>query len=528
MTFKLRPYQQDAVTAVCDYFKTHNGNPIVAMPTGTGKSLVIGALIKLAMPFKHQRVLVLTHVKELLEQNCKIARAMIPNVDAGMYSAGLNKRDTNNRVIFGGIASIHTRPDELGKFDLMLIDECHLISNNTNSMYQQFITAQKALNKKIRIVGFSATPYRFKGGLLVDGTVFDAICYDLTSLKAFNKLVDDKFLAPLIAHETSTTLSITNVGTRGGELIPGQLQRAVDTDPITRKVVRELVNKGQNRHHWLIFATGINHCDNVVKALIAAGITATAVHGRMDTPERSKNIAAFKSGEIRALVNNNILTTGFDCPDIDLIGLLRPTLSPGLWVQMLGRGTRIHPNKENCLVLDFAGNSHRLGPINDVILPAWRKGKKTKGTAPVKTCENCQTINHASVRECVLCGTTFPTVNKLIPVASTKAVMAGTKPLCKTVAVQKVFYVKHSKTAYTPSTMKVSYVCGVKIYNEWICVEHKGYALRKAREWWLKRATSQLPKTVDEALKLSASLAIPQKITVALNNKYPVILNTFF
>jgi DNA repair protein RadD len=169
------------------------------------------------------------------------------------------------------------------------------------------------------------------------------------------------------------------------------LQAAVDDADITYRALTEAVQIGQSRRSWTAFASGIDHAIHIAEMLRGTfGIDAAEVHSKMPEKERDRRIEAYKRGELRCIVNKDILTTGFDHPPIDLILMLRPTMSTGLWVQMLGRGTRpydpaVHgylpgfPTKKyDCCVLDYAGNTRRLGPINDPVIPK-PKGQRTRG-----------------------------------------------------------------------------------------------------------------------------------------------------
>src|SRR5690606_13490631 len=227
-----------------------------------------------------------------------------------------------------------------------------------------------------------------------------------------------------------------------------------------------------------------------------------------------------------AVVNYNILTTGFDFPEIDCILVLRPTASPGLWVQMLGRGTRPCPGKTNCLVLDFAGNTARLGPINDPVLPRQR-GKKGAGVAPVRLCEHCLTYNHASARFCTECGAEFPKNIKLLAQASTQELIAGVLPKIETFKVDRVVYSVHKKDG-RPDSMRVDYYCGLRRFSEYICLDHQGYAHRIARQWWEMRCPWGVPPSVHDGMRAVDSLRTPTEIRVVMKPRYPEICGYTF
>jgi DNA repair protein RadD len=246
------------------------------------------------------------------------------------------------------------------------------------------------------------------------------------------------------------------------------------------------------------------------------GITCSTIFGDTPKDERDTIIAAFKRGEIRALASMGVLTTGFNAPAVDLIALLRPTKSAGLYVQMVGRGTRLAPGKENCLVLDFAGNVRRHGPI-DLVRPR-RPGEAGGGEAPTKVCPMCESIIALSATECPDCGYVFPA--REVKIAPTAATLPVLSPKVQWLPVHGVSYSRHDKLGGLPS-LKVTYSCGLKSYSEWVCIEHQGYARQKAAEWWRKRAPGcPVPLTVDQTIAEAARLARPSAISVRPSGRY--------
>ena len=538
MSFALRYYQEDAVVALWEHFASRTDNPIIALPTGTGKSIVIAEFIRSAMSYyPATRVLKLTHVKELIDQNFRELVGLWPLAPAGIYSAGLNRKEVRP-ITFAGIASVVRKAALFGHIDIVLIDECHLVSPHDETSYQNFIADLQKVNPLVKVIGLTATPYRLGQGKLTDPvetsagprpSLFGHICYDLTGLDAFNRLVAEGYLAPLVAKRTNHDLDVSKVRTTAGEFNQADLQAMVDRDSITRAAIGEVERQASenNRRRWLVFATGIDHSDHVALELKDRGIAARSVHSKTGSTERDEAVAWFKApddGRVRALVNNGVFTTGFNCPEVDLIAMLRPTKSAGLWVQMLGRGTRPAPGKTNCLVLDFAGNTKRLGPVNDPVIPL-RKGKKQPGDAPVKVCEACGTYNHASVRYCTHCGAEFERAVKFSDQADTTEVMRGSSPQVEVIAVDSVQYLPHfPRDKSKPTSLKVIYTCALNQYSEWICLEHPGYPGKKARDWWDERSDYTAPATVEEAMSMIDGLASPSHIRVWLNTNHPRVM----
>lgn len=529
--FQDRWYQTEAVESVFDYFAEGNvGNPVIALPTGTGKSVVIARLAqRILKTWPGQRMMMLTHVKELVEQNALKLQAIWPTAPMGIYSAGLRQRDTVMPIIFGGVASVANCTPMFGHRDLMLIDEAHLLSPKDGSMYQEIIHELKVINPWLKIIGLTATPFRLGQGMITDGGIFTDICYDQTGTEAFNRLISEGYLCTLVPRRTKVERqSEVMLMGANGDFSGAALEADAAQKDVTYKALVELCENGQDRHSWLVFASTIDDADYIADTLRNFGVSAAAIHSKMKRSDCDKIIVAYKRGEIRCLVNMGMLTTGFDHPPLDLIAVLRRTMSPVLWVQMLGRGTRPSPDtgKENCLVLDFAGNTRRLGPINDPQIPR-KKGKGT-GDAPVKICEHCGTYNHASVRVCSFCGEEFEFETKIVARAGEEELIRSDLPVIEVFDVRQCMYYLHEKIGSPPS-IRVDYDCGIRKFSEWVCIEHAGFSGKKARDWWRVRFPGDyMPETTREALEGITSLKVPNQIKVWCNKKHPEILGYMY
>lgn len=522
-----RSYQVEAVGSLYQYFSTQSGNPVLALPTGTGKSVIIAMFLQsIYYQFPGQRVMVLTHVKELIQQNYDKLMTLWPAAPAGVYSAGLNRRETHRKITFAGIGSVAKRAADFGHIDIVIIDEAHLVSPNDETMYQAFLTALRQVNPYLKVVGLTATPWRLGTGRITDDGIFTDICFDITGLHAFNRLIAEGFLAPLIPRQTKQMLDTEGIHMRGGEFVQSELQHAVDKYEITHAALLETLELGHDRKHWLIFASGVEHACHIADMLNDMGIPTVAIHSKMGDAQRDQVILDFKAGKYRAAVNNNVLTTGFDFPGIDLIVVLRPTTSTVLWVQMLGRGTRPMEGKENCLVLDFAGNTRRLGPINDPVIPR-KKGSKAGGEAPVKLCGACATYNHASATHCCYCGAEFSFQVKIKQTAASDELLRGDAPIVEVFAVDHITYSRHEK-AGRPPMLKVTYYCGLRSFSEYVCIEHDGFTQRKARQWWRERTKDAFPSSTDDALTIASNVSAASHLRVWVNKQYPEILGHCF
>ena len=399
----LRDYQQRSIDMLYDWLRNNEGNPCVVLPTGAGKSHIIAAMCKDALQsWPETRILMLTHQRELISQNASKLREHWPNAPIGIYSAGLGKREIGEPITFAGIQSVRNRSAEIGHVDLCVIDECHLVGHNQEGGYRKLLGELTAINPNLRVIGLTASPYRLGHGLITDKpAIFD----DLIEPVSIKELVDRGYLSVLRSKFTSLQLNTDGVAKRGGDYVEADLQRAIDTDDNNHAAVSEIIKYGAGRKSWLIFCTGVEHSNHIANLLIANGITADCVVGSTPKAQRDQILEKFKAGKIQALTNCAVLTTGFDHPGVDLIAMLRPTMSPALYLQSAGRGMRIAPGKADCLVLDFAGNVKTHGPITE-IKPPKSKGDQT-GNAPVKVCPNCDEIIAAQCKVCPACAHEF-------------------------------------------------------------------------------------------------------------------------
>ena len=500
----------------------------------TGKSLVLAQIAKDSVEKWNGRVLILAHVKELLEQNADKIRKLCPELKIGIYSAGLKSRDTTEQVIVAGIQSVYNKACELDAFDLVVVDEAHAISSEGDGMYRTFLADMKVINPHVRVIGLTATPFRLKGGLICKPeNILNEICYEA----GLKEMIQQGYLSPLISRAGRAEANLANLHIRGGEFISDEVAAAMDNEALVTSACREIVELTRDRKSVLIFTASVDHCKHVAEKIQAfSGKECAIVTGDTSPAERAEIIARFKGEFIPAdlfgtpkpplkfLANVNVLTTGFDAPNTDCVVMLRPTNSPGLLIQCAGRGTRLSPEtgKSSCLFLDYGGNILRHGPLDMIKVKEPGSGKG--GDAPAKKCPQCLALIHAGYTACPECGYVFPPKennDKMTQTASSAGVISGQVDYTD-YEVLDVYYCVHEKRGAdpdAPKTMRVDYQVGFNEFkSEWVCPEHTGYARGKFEKWWHERAAlgCPMPRSAREAVSLANEglLAAPESITV--------------
>jgi len=499
MSFQLRPYQIEAVEAVHEFVCTQEGNPAVSLPTGSGKSVVMAALLrKWREESPWIRACVLAHRRELVLQNSEKFHAIYPDCEMGIFSAGLGKRDYKSPILFASIDSVYKKSGEFQPFDVIMVDEAHRIPPSGEGKYRTFIAGCKRFNKNLKVIGWTATPFRMGcGDICYKDHILTHLCYDAR----VTDLIKDGYLCNLRSKVGEHQPELSEVKRNsGGDYKLNSLAEATNNAGVVWDAVSEAVRimNSECRRAAVFFTVDINHCKMVHQALKSLDVNASYIIGKTHKDQRDAEVQRFKDGRTRAICNVNVLTEGFDSPHIDCIVLLRPTLSPGLYCQMVGRGLRPHASKTDCLVLDFANCIEEHGPI-DLL-----------GGEPVvmAVCQECRESFSRAVRVCPKCGWKIPKQEiERLGAAEAERKMHGKDASKKSILsdiaevhkVNAVYVTRHRKKG-KPDSLRVSYRCGLSMFREWVCFNHEGYAGQKAREWWRMRFGRGTEGGIDEAL----------------------------
>lgn len=527
---QLRSYQQQAIDDIYRYFETKSGNPIIVLPTGSGKSLVIAGLCqKIRTDYPCQRIAILSHVKELVQQDYDKMKALWPQSRATIYSASLRQKKISD-ITFATIQSVFRKPEIFEHIDIMIIDEVHLWSPKSDGMYQLFIDGIKKINPYVKVIGLTASPYRMDSGLLTESGLFTHITTEVT----IKELVESGFLSRLISKVSVIQANLKQVRITAGEYNSHDMEEAFG-GAFLDEAIPDMMTLSAGRNHGIIFCPTVKFADAVAERLREMGQSAMSISAQTDRETRDLGLAAFKAGMYRWLCSVNLVTTGFDAPIVDCIVLWRATMSPGLYYQMVGRGLRIAPDKADCLVLDYGGNIVTHGPITKIKPPA-KKNKRTERPYihQVKICEVCRSANELDALECTTCGNELIVVRDVTRNLVTKAadvdIMDFSEPVSDWVEVDSVSYHVHKKVGKSDS-MRVAYRCGLMVYNEWVFPEHNEHARRKFRQWWLKRNANlpSSPATVKQAVESAPyHLQRPYRICIKQNGKYTEVIDYDF
>lgn len=515
MSHKPRYYQLEAEEAVFDYWGEGGGNPLIDLATGTGKSLVLGRITKrLCHQWPGIRILVLVHVKELVQQDLTAIIREWPGAPVGVNSAGLGRRDRHAQILVASIQSVaRETAATIGERDVVLVDESHLIPPTGTGQYQTLIGNLQEATPDLRLGGLTATPYRLGSGRLDEGpdAMFDKTVYTYD----IGRAVADGFLVPLIAPgNLSTHVDLSQVKRSGGEFNANAAEAAINTDPITKAACKEIIELGVNKRAWLLFCSGVEHAYAVRDCMRSMGISAETVTGETSKGERDRLLREFQQGRIRCMTNANVLTTGFDAPIADLIGMLRGTLSTSLYVQMLGRVTRcigadIHESRRNgksdALVLDFVGNVSRHGPVDALdIAPQSSKsvGKVSVDSVRAKRCPACDTMVAINAMTCNYCGHEWErqAEPKHDPNADRDITILSRDLAVKWFPVEEFYAYPHEKYG-SPLAVRMEYVCGKKLYSEWLSFEKFGKPKAMAHKWWRSVVGTPAPADSADAIK---------------------------
>lgn len=531
----LRPYQEQAVSAVTAAMG-RDRYVLLQAATGAGKTIVFCEAIRRWLRDFNMRIAILAHRRELITQARNKLLTVWPQAPIGIACAGVSKEvDVDQPVVIGSIQTLTRRAGETEPFDLIIIDEAHRIparGEGISSQYHSFLQTMENYNPRLRVWGVTATPFRLGHGYIYGRecrpgrtNLFPSLCYRI----GISDLQARGFLCPVRAKEAEDIRTeLAAVRTSGGEYRINDLSDLMSKPAHVGSAVKAYTDYGEDRGHVLVFCVTIDHAEKVQEAFREAGYTSGCVHSRMSLRERDRVLSDFAEGRVRVLTNVGVLTEGWDCPQTDLILLCRPTKSPALFVQMIGRGTRTAPDKEDLLVLDLAGNYRAHGdpdsPIVDIPSGAPKESDEPPGRE-MKVCPECNGVSQLGSMICPDCGYEWPRF-QLAPIDQ--------RVRMKDISFEPETYdlVEAVPTEYESRAgnrmLKVeldvrppggNIPMGV---NHFLDIEGNAhpYAQRKAMAWWEEYAGTEYPETIARALDMWWAVTLPRQVQVKQDGKY--------
>ncbi len=534
MPKELRPYQAAAIKAIWNHIFNSKGYPLIVAPVGAGKSLIMAEFIRQVQErYDRTKIIVLAHDKELLVQNAEELRQQYPQANYGFYCSGLNQKKLINDITFASIQSIHdkaTALDETRRPNIIIVDECHTIPHNDETRYRRFINDCEQLNPKMKVIGLTGTPYRSDSGHLCEGkgALFESVAYEIP----IAWMIDEGFLVKPTVPRTNTVMDTSGVKTRNGDYIESQLQAAIDKQDVTEACVKEIVEHGVNRKRWLIFTAGTDHCEHVTIEIQKHGIKCQGIHSKQSAADNREAVAAFRRGDIQCLVNVAMLTTGFNVPEIDLLAFMRPTRSPVLYVQCIGRGIRpvyasgmplqtkeerlaaiAASDKSDCMVLDFGGVIDALGCIDDIKVTKrqsdFEPKPKDEKKEQFRICPACGEPNAMNAKHCVPCG--FQLIADVVTLsesADKKSALLSADVEPEEMTVIDWTLIRYKKNEEKQPVLKVVYHTYAGNVLEWVPM----FKMKAWHDRHMPEYKGCYPESVDEALEWHKKNALPYKM----------------
>lgn len=539
-----RPYQRACMDAFYDYYQNgRGGNGIIVVPTAGGKSLIIGGLsTAICQKWPGQRIIILSHVQELIAQNYEKVLLCWKEAPAGIYSASLGAKQPDKDIVVGTIQSVYKKSNELGHRDLCFVDEAHLMQFGNMGMYGELIKKMLEINPLMKICGFTATDYRLDGGRLTEGE--NAIFNDVIIEISIRHLLEEGYLTPPISKSSLVQADLDGVKTVAGEFNLKQMAARFDQKAFINAALNADMPFFHDRRSIALFCATLENAAHIAQGMRDRGIDSEVIDGDMPREDRDDVLERFRSGELRSLASVGVITTGTDIPNMDCIVLFRATKSPGLYQQIIGRGFRViyasgfdlnireerldaikNGSKPNFLTLDHGGNIERHGAITHVEKPKKKDKNERIKTAAAKAriCEICRTAWPLDTLICGICGTALkitrdPTKGLSIEASNSSimgdAFMRGEE--AKWFDVDDVRYMLHKKQETGNISLKVIYYCGILQFNEFIVFkDHK-----HGEKWWGQRSAKDIPKNVQDAFKWAPTLKKPLRIQVAKKNNF--------
>lgn len=516
---RLRPYQEQMVELTKQHLIDYpEARPTIVVPTGGGKSLISAALA--THYAKIGNVLIVTFRKELVAQT---AKEMPEHLNVSVFSAGIGRKETKGPIIVAGIQSIRNHWNRLPTIRTLLIDEAHW----GNATYVEFITKLRKVSPGMRVISMTATPFDGRGIHLhmLKAPITTGVCAQVQ----MGELLRDGYLCNVVSYNPPTRLDVSHVGidNKTGDYKPGELQAAVDLDNLNTKVAEDIIRIFAERNSILVFASGVKHAEHLGALLPGSAV----MLGSTPKKERDTIVSDFRAGKIRYLVAVDTLLVGFDAPCADGLAMVRPTKSPLVYVQAVGRIMRTFPGKKDALLCDFVGVVDDMGPVDEV---CGHPPRTSEGDAPTKVCDVCFTIVFCGTRICPVCGEEFPPPRegeRIYDPRTGQLVVSGVitdENGLRWYPVENVTYNLRVTHAGSQALVANYYSPGRKnpvAEDYYLLFDHRPSVSQRAMAMWAKRALIPgLPQNPQDALARAelGGMRVPRMVALKTGSKFPV------
>ncbi|MBT8341834.1 MAG: DEAD/DEAH box helicase family protein [Desulfatitalea sp.] len=534
MSFALRPYQKDCLDAIIEAIPLQE-HILVQAATGAGKTIIFCKLIEsLLTEWPHIRIGILAHRRELITQAQDKLLKVWPQAPIGVACASTGMTvDTDKPVVIGSVQTLMGRLEHTAPFDIVIIDECHRIPPiNKKSQYQKWLGAMKQYNPRVRILGFTATPFRLGHGYIYGAVkradhdnLFESLSYRI----GIKELQDQGYLCAYRAKGAKNVSQDLKKVKVAGDYNTADLAEVMSRSEHVGSAVRAMEKYAADRKRIVVFCVTIAHAEKVMQAFRKAGHTAACVHSKMDLSQRDMTLDLFEKGLVRIVCNVGVLTEGWDSPAVDCVIMCRPTKSAALYVQMCGRGLRPHPGKTDVLILDLSSNCSAHGDPDTPNVPVPGRSSGT-GDPILKVCPKCFELTAVAAKVCRACGYVWPveTVEHHGEVEM-KSVAWSQAPAPLAVEIVNVDIEDYTSRAGN-NMLRVKLTCqtGETIQplwvNEFLDFEGNGskWGRQRARRLWQHLVGTDPPQTVAEARNRYGELqmSLPGRIEIIEKNKW--------
>ena len=391
---KARPYQQQCVDSIWKKF-FDKSDQLVVLPTASGKTIIFTLLLeKCLKAFPKLKAQVLVNQVKLVTQTQEKLKLALRDEDVSLFCGSLGEYNPDGSVTVGSVQSVSRRTYDL---NLLIIDECHNADNSPT--YQNYIERLKEANPRLKIVRFTATPFTTNGYIFGVDKTNKKIDYK----KTMNEMIEAGFIVPPVFKSTTESFDTSKLRTRRGDYVARDVEKLSLDEKKVEKQVADAMTKLEGRNKVVWACTCIKHAE-IVQREVQKYEDCAIIHSKLNKGEQAGNMFDFEAGGTRHISSVTMVSEGYDNTAIDAICAMRPTRSPVLFVQLVGRGLRLHPGKKDCLFLDYGEIVDNLGhPNNPVVI----KKAKSKAEKQMIICPDCMEINFLPTSKCRDCGFEF-------------------------------------------------------------------------------------------------------------------------